>query len=78
MFGLLDDTTEYVPESVEDFTSDPLGYVVESAVNPVNDTFEVLEGLSEGEIRERAIMRLGADVVGGMALSEAIDFLLED
>ena len=48
-----------------------------TVVQPAVDTLDVLEGLSEGELRERAIVRLGADVVAGMAVSEILDALSE-
>ena len=60
---------------VEDFISDPVGTTVNTVTQPVRDGLSVLEGLTEGEIRERAALRLGADVVAGMALGEIIDYL---
>jgi len=74
MFGSILDS---ITDSVEDFIDNPVGYVVETAVSPITDTLEVLEGLGEGEIRTLAIARLGADVVGGMVLSEVVEALLE-
>ena len=66
-----------VINTVEDFVDDPIGTSIDIAVQPVRDSLEVLQGLTEGELRERAALRLGADVVGGMALGEVVDFLLE-
>jgi len=74
MFGSILDS---ISDSVEDFIDNPVGYAVEAAVSPVTDTLELLEGLSEGEIRTLDITRLGADVVGGMVLSEIVEALLE-
>lgn len=54
-----------------------LGALVNMALQPVRDGLEVLEGLSEGEIREKAALRLGADIVAGMALGEIIELLKE-
>lgn len=48
------------------------------ALQPVRDAVDVLDGLTEGEIRAKAIARLGADVVAGMALSELIEVLKND
>lgn len=67
MFKILDDLME-----------DPLGTVAKTAIQPIADGLDVLEGLTEGEIREKAAIRLGADVVAGMALSEVIEALTED
>jgi len=52
--------------------------IVDIATAPVRDGFDVLEGLTEGEIRTKAAARLGADVVAGMALSEIIEALSDD
>lgn len=57
---------------VEDFIDNPIGTTVDIATQPIRDGLDILDGLSEGEIREHAILRLGADVVAGMALSEII------
>ena len=52
--------------------------LIDMALSPVTDTLDVLDGLTEGEIRTKAIARLGADAVAGMALSELIDALDDD
>jgi len=52
-----------------------VGAAADMALQPVRDTVDILDGLTEGEIREKAVMRLGADVVAGMALSEIVDAL---
>lgn len=49
--------------------------VVKGALAPVQDGLDILDGLTEGEIRTKAVARLGADVVAGMALSEIIEAL---
>lgn len=49
--------------------------VVKGALAPVRDGLDILDGLTEGEIRTKAVARLGADVVAGMALSEIIEAL---
>ena len=51
--------------------------VVDITLQPVNDSLEILQGLTEGEIRAKAAARLGADVVAGMAVSEIIEYLSE-
>lgn len=50
-----------------------LEVAVDAVTQPVVDTLDILDGLTEGEIREKAALRLGADVVAGMALSEIIE-----
>lgn len=73
MFGIFDS----VSDTVSNFIDDPIGTSVDMALQPVRDGMDVLEGLTEGEIRAAAAVRLGADVVAGMALSEVVDYLLE-
>lgn len=52
-----------------------LDTVVDAALQPVRDGISIIEGLSEGEIREKAILRLGADVVAGMAFAEIVEYV---
>ena len=54
-----------------------IGTVVKGALQPIEDGLDILDGLSEGEIRTMAIARLGVDVVEGMVLSEIIEALSE-
>jgi len=56
---------------------DLVDVVVDVALAPVRDGLDILDGLTEGEIRTKAAVRLGADVVAGMALSEVIEALSE-
>lgn len=63
---------------VDDFIDDPIGTVWDKTTQPIRDGIDVIDGLTEGEIRSRAAVRLGSDVVAGMALSEVIDVLKED
>ena len=58
--------------------SDLLNMAVKTATQPIADGLDLLEGLTEGEIREKAALRLGADVVAGMALSEIIEVLTDE
>lgn len=62
---------------VSDFIDNPVGTVARTALAPVRDGLEVLQGLSEGELRTEAALRLGADVVAGMTVSEIIEALSE-
>lgn len=70
MFGLFDD----VIDGIERLASDPISESTRIVTQPVRDAIYIIDGLSEGELREEAIMRLGADVVSGMALSEILDW----
>ncbi len=54
-----------------------LGDVVDIVLSPLDDAIEILSGLSEGELRERAILRLGASAIVGLDTSEIIELLAE-
>lgn len=54
-----------------------LDTLVDGLTQPVRDGLDVLEGLTEGELRVRAAARLGADTVAGMTLSEILEYLQE-
>ena len=77
MFGILNNITESITNTVCDFVDDPVGTTYDITTQPLHDAVDVLDGLTEGELREKAILRLGADVVGGMALGEVIEYLQE-
>jgi len=61
-------------DMVSDFVDDPIGTTVDIVTQPIRDGAEVIDGLTEGELREKAALRLGADIAGGMALSELLDW----
>lgn len=71
MFGSLFD-------AVEDFIDDPVGKGYDMVTAPLVDTLDILEGLTEGEIRTKAALRLGVDVVAGMVLSEVVEYLCDE
>ena len=75
MFDFLDDIVEKASDEISDFVSRPVEKSVEIATQPVRDGLEVAGGLTEGEIRTKAIARLCVDVVSGMALGEMIELL---
>ncbi|CAL9967623.1 hypothetical protein VPHD479_0119 [Vibrio phage D479] len=80
MFGLgnlVSSAVDSVSNTVDDFCHDPVGTTVDMALQPVRDGLDIVEGLTEGEIRYMAAARLGADCVAGMALSEVIEALAE-
>ncbi len=55
-----------------------LDLIARAALKPLRATAEVLDGLSEGELRARAAIRLGADLVAGMAFSDVVDYLIAE
>ena len=57
---------------------DLLEDVVDIDTRPLRDAVDVLEGLTEGEIRTKAARRLGVDVVAGMTTGAVMAFLMED
>ena len=59
-------------------TSDLLEKTVKATTQPIKDGVEILQGLSEGEIRQQAIARLGVDVVAGMGIAEIIELLKDE
>lgn len=69
MFDLLDDVVGLATTVTK--------VAVDTVKEPVVDSLDLFDGLTEGEFREKAALRLGADVVGGMALSEIIDAMSE-
>lgn len=52
--------------------------ILDAALSPVRDVIDVLDGLSEGELRKKAAARLGAEVVSGMAIGAVISFLMDN
>lgn len=74
MFGILDDIVDVATEVVKD----PIGKTVDIVTQPIVDAADVIDGLTEGELREKAAIRLGADIACGMALSELIDWYSEE
>lgn len=62
---------------VVEFIQNPVSKTVKTMTQPARDGLDVIDGLSVGEIRAKAALRLGADVVGGMALAEVIAYLVE-
>lgn len=73
MFGkignMLDSAVDLATDNVKGLIKDPS----KALVNPFKDTIDVIDGLTQGELRTRAITRLGVDAVTGMSISELID-----
>ena len=83
MFGFMDDVLDIGKDvlnggvdTVAEFIDHPIDKSIEMAIQPVVDGIDILDGLSEGEIREKAALRLGVDVVSGMALGEVVEYLV--
>lgn len=56
------------------------GNLIDIATSPlrvVTNTIEVVDGLTEGELRTRAALSVGAEIAGGMAVEELVDWYLE-
>ena len=58
--------------------SDLIQKTVKATTQPIKDGVEILEALSEGEIRQQAIARLGVDVVAGMGIAGIIEVLKDE
>jgi hypothetical protein len=74
MFGILGNIVDEAINTASDFVEDPIGKTVQVATQPIRDGLEVVDGLTEGELRIKAATRLGVDVVSGMALGELIEW----
>jgi len=51
------------------------GFIINTALSPIRDAVDILDGLSDGELREKAAVRLGVDIVAGMTAGEILDYL---
>lgn len=75
MFGILLDIVEDVCEVVDDVVGIPIASIV---ATPVTSGLDLLDGLTEGEIRTKAALKLGVSVVAGMAIGEVVEYLSEE
>ncbi len=75
MFGNIFDS---VVNMVDDAVSDPVGTAISIVTQPIVDGCDLLQGLTEGEFREKAALRLGADIAFGVGISELIDLIGEE
>jgi hypothetical protein len=62
---------------IDKIVTNPIGTAIDAVTSPAVDACDVLQGLTEGELREKAALRLGADIAAGMALGELIEALEE-
>lgn len=74
MFGLFDAECN----TIENVIDDPVGTTVGIITQPIVDGCDLLGGLTEGEFRYKAALRLGADVVAGMAISELVEAMADE
>jgi len=77
MFGILSDIVDGACDKVVRTIDDPIGETLRTVTAPLRDTIEIVEGLTEGELRIKAAARLGADVASGMAVGELLDWYNE-
>jgi len=71
------DVVDGASKKVERFVDDPVKETADTVTQPVRDGLEVIDGLTEGELRHKAALRLGADAASGMALGELVDWYEE-
>lgn len=69
MFGLFDAECN----TIENVIDDPVGTTVGIIKQPIVAGCDLLGGLTEGEFRYKAALRLGADVVAGMTVGELVE-----
>jgi len=51
--------------------------ILDVVTEPVRHANDLVDGLLEGQIRKKAALKLGEEVVAGMAVSEIIELLEE-
>lgn len=74
LFDLIGGAVDRVADTTKKFVRNPVGTTVDVATQPVRDGIEIVEGLTEGELRRRAAVRLSVDVVAGMTTSELVEW----
>jgi hypothetical protein len=74
MFGLFD----AICYTIKNVVDDPVGTTVDIIKQPIVDGCDLLDGLTEGELRYKAALRLGADVVAGMAIGELVELMTDE
>lgn len=74
MFGLFDS----IRNTIENVIDDPIGTTVDIITQPIVDGCDLLDGLTEGEFRYKAALRLGADVVAGMTIGELVEAMADE
>lgn len=74
MFWFIDDAINYATNEVWEFVENPIKKTAQVVTQPVRDWLDIIDWLTEWEIREKAILRLWADVASWMAISELIEW----
>jgi hypothetical protein len=84
IFDIFDDVVDVADsvvtgagKKVGRFIDDPVNETVNTVVSPVTNAIEIVDGLTEWELRERAVISLWADVAWPMGTSELIDAYYE-
>lgn len=71
MFGSLIDS---LTNTVDEFIDDPVGKTVNVVTQPLYDVVDVVDGLTEGELRTKAAFRLGVEYAAGMSVAQLVDW----
>ena len=74
LFDFVDDVVGGVTKKATSIVADPIGTVVRTVTRPIADGINVVDGLTEGELRIKAAARLGVDAVSSMALGELVSW----
>lgn len=74
MFWFIWDAIDYAASEVWEFVENPIKKTAQVVTQPVRDWLEIVDWLTEWEIREKAVLRLWADVAMWMAASELIEW----
>lgn len=76
MFGDIFDAIDDISKTITGVSTNRVARsVLRVATQPIVDAAIVFDGLTEVQLRHKAALRLGADIVAGMAISEIIDYL---
>lgn len=67
---------ESIRSIIEALAESPVDKTVDIITKPGRDALEIIDGLTESEIRGRAIIFLGIDVVSGMGVSDLLDWYI--
>jgi len=68
----------WILDTVEDFVKDPIKTTVKVVTQPVRDWLDIIDWLTEWELRTKAIARLWTEVAMWMAASELIEWYKEN
>ncbi len=74
MFWFIEDTFDSIVDTTERFIKNPVKTTVDIATQPLRDWLDIIDWLTEWELRTKAIARLWVDIAWWMAVSELIDW----